>query len=179
MTKIFIAGSRQLSRLPAAVKQRLDAIMEKDLTVLIGDANGSDRAVQRHFADRHYQNVIVHCMARNCRNNVGHWPTHEVAAPKGAKGFAYYAAKDQVMVDEASHGLMLWDGDSKGTLNSIVKLARLRRPTVVYFAPTRTFHTVRSMDDMSNLLGHCDPVSVQRLERELGLEALLVGAPTR
>jgi hypothetical protein len=39
---------------------------------------------------------------------------------RGARGFAYYATKDQVMVDDAEYGLMLWDGESKGTLNSVI-----------------------------------------------------------
>jgi hypothetical protein len=28
--------------------------------------------------------VLVHCMENHCRNNVGDWPTREVAAPRGA-----------------------------------------------------------------------------------------------
>lgn len=98
------------------MKHRIDTIIEKGFTILIGDANGADRAVQRFVAEKGYRNVIVHCMAGNCRNNVGGWPTREIVAPEGARGFAYYSTKDQAMVDDASHGLMLWDGKSKGTL---------------------------------------------------------------
>lgn len=48
MTKVFIAGSRQLSRLNAEVKRRIDTMIEKGFTVLVGDANGADKAVQRY-----------------------------------------------------------------------------------------------------------------------------------
>lgn len=112
MTKVFIAGSRRLSRLNADVKRRIDTMIDKDFTILVGDANGADKAVQRYLAEKGYRNVIVHCMANNCRNNVAYWPTREVLPPKGARGFAYYAAKDQAMVDDAAYGLMLWDGES-------------------------------------------------------------------
>ena len=107
MTKVFIAGSRRLSRLNAGVKHRIDTMIEKDFTIPVGDANGADKAVQRYLAEKRYRNVIVHCMAKNCRNNVGDWPTREVLPPKGARGFAYYAARDQAMVDDAAYELML------------------------------------------------------------------------
>jgi hypothetical protein len=114
MKKVFIAGSRRLSRLNADVKRRIDTMIEKDFTILVADTNGADKAVQRYLAEKGCRNVIIHCMANNCRNNAADWPTREILPPKGARGFAYYAAKDQAMVDDAAYRLMLWDGASKG-----------------------------------------------------------------
>jgi hypothetical protein len=173
MTKVFIAGSRRLWRLNDDVKRRIDTMIEKGFTILVGDANGADKAVQRHLAEKGYRDVIVHCMAANCRNNVGGWSTCEIAAPKGARGFAYYATKDQAMVDDAAYGLMLWDGESKGTLNSVINMVRQGKPVVVYLAPKRTFQNLRSSADVADLLTNCDRTSVQRLERELGIEPVL------
>ena len=81
----------------------------------VGDANGADKAIQRYLADRSYPNALVHCMKDHCRNTVGNWPTREVAAPRGARGFDYYSLKDRAMAETAEYGLMLWDGKSKGT----------------------------------------------------------------
>ena len=173
MTKVFIAGSRHLSRLIADVKRRIDTIIDKGFTILVGDANGADKAVQRYLADKEYDNVIVHCMAEHYRNNVASWPTREVAAPKGARGFTYYATKDQAMVDAAAYGLMLWDGESKGTLNSVINMVRQDKPVVVYLAPKKTFQNVRSADDVIDLLSKCSRASVNRFERELGIEHVL------
>jgi hypothetical protein len=173
MTKVFIAGSRHLSRLSADVKHRIDTIIEKGFTVLVGDANGADKAVQRYLADKHHRNVIVHCMAGNCRNNIGEWPAREVAAPPGSRGFAYYSTKDNVMVDDADYGLMLWDGESKGTLNSVINMIRRNKSVVVYLAPRKVFHNVRSTDDLSTLLANCDDASLRRFQRELGIEHAL------
>ena len=173
MTKVFVAGSRHLSRLTADVKCRIDTIIDKGFTILVGDANGADKAVQRYLADKGYDNVIVHCMAEHCRNNVASWPTREVAAPIGARGFTYYATKDQAMVDTAAYGLMLWDGESKGTLNSVINMVRQDKPVVVYFAPKKTFQNVRSADDVIDLLSKCSRASVTRFERELGIEHVL------
>ena len=173
MTKVFIAGSRQLSRLNADVKRRIDTMIEKGFTILVGDANGADKAVQKYLAEKGYRNVLVHCMAENCRNNIAEWPTREVMAPKGARGFSYYATKDQAMVDEAKYGLMLWDGESKGTLNSVINMIRQDKPVVVYLAPQKAFQNVRSADDVVDLLSKCSRASVHRFERELGIEQAL------
>jgi len=178
MTKVFIAGSRQLWRLNADVKRRIDTIIEKGFTILVGDANGADKAVQRYLSEKDYRNVIVHFMADNCRNNVADWPTCEVPAPPGARGFAYYATKDQAMVDAAEYGLMLWDGESKGTLNSVINMIRQEKPVVVYLAPKKTFRNLRSADDVFELLSKCDRASVQRFERELGIDGTLHRMPS-
>jgi hypothetical protein len=166
---IFVAGSRQISRLPAEVKTRLDTMIEKGFQILVGDANGADKAVQRYFAEKAYPNVLVHCMKDHCRNNVGSWPTRHVEAPRGAKGFDYYSLKDRAMSEAAGYGLMLWDGKSKGTVNNVVNLSRDHKPVVVYVAPTRQFRTIKSFDDLKELLAQGDPGSVERIVSELDL----------
>jgi hypothetical protein len=177
MTKVFIAGSRRLARLNADVKRRIDTMIEKGFTILVGDANGADKAVQRYLDEKGYGNVILHCMAGKCRNNVANWPMREIAAPPGARGFAYYSTKDQAMVDAADYGLMLWDGESKGTLNSVINMIRQNKPVVVYLAPQKAFQNLRSADDVIDLLQKCDRASVRRFERELGIEQVLHRAP--
>ena len=151
-------------------------MIERGFTILAGDANGADKAVQRYLADRDYRNVLVHCMRANCRNNVGRWPTREVTAPQGARGFAYYAIKDQVIADAAEYGLMLWDGETKGTLNNVVNMIRQDKP-VVYLAPKNVFKNVRSWRDVDELLSNCERASVQRFERELGIEHVAHRSP--
>ena len=167
---VFVAGSRQISRLPAEVGSRLDTMIEKGFQILVGDANGADKAIQRYLADRSYPNVLVHCMKDHCRNNVGNWPTREVAAPRGARGFDYYSLKDRAMAETAEYGLMLWDGKSKGTVNNVVNLSRDHKPVVVYVAPTRQFRTVKTVDDLRDLLAQGDSDSVERIVNELHLE---------
>src|SRR5713226_6117416 len=96
--KVFIGGSRSLSRLPREVLGRLDKIIERGLIVLVGDANGADKAVQRYLASRHYDRVIVYCMAGGCRNNVRDWPTREINRSSGTRRDAsYYGIKDRAM----------------------------------------------------------------------------------
>jgi len=172
MTKVFIAGSRQITRLPAEVKNRVDTMIDKGFQILVGDANGADRAVQSYLAEKAYPHVLVHCMERHCRNNVGNWSTHEVPAPKGARGFDFYSAKDRVMADAAEYGLMLWDGKSKGTINNVVNLSREGKPVVVYVAPRRRFLTVKAFDELGSVLAQGETESVERVVSALHLESL-------
>ena len=173
MTKVFIAGSRHVSRLTTDFTRRIDTMIDKGFTILVGDANGADKAVQRYLANKKYSHVVVYCMAEDCRNNVANWPTREVVAPAGARGFAYYATKDQVMVDEAAYGLMLWDGKSKGTFNSVINMLRQDKPVVVYLTPKKTFQNVKSAEDAIGLLSHCTRETVDRFERDLKLDHVL------
>jgi hypothetical protein len=166
---IFVAGSRHTSRLPAEVKKRLDTVIGKRFQILVGDANGTDKALQQYLSDKEYPNVIVHCMERHCRNNIGHWPTREVAAPKGARGFDFYSIKDRAMASAAEYGLMLWDGKSKGTINNVVNLSKNKKPVVVYIASTKQFLTVKVFDDLKQVLAQGDADSVKRLVSELHL----------
>src|SRR3989304_5887876 len=124
MTKVFIGGSRRVSTLNKHDEQRVDNIIEKGFTVVVGDANGVHTAVQQYLASKHHEKVVVFCMAGQCRNNLGKWPTRNITAAPSACGFAYFSTKDRVMVEEADYGLMLWDGKSRGALTNIVDLVR-------------------------------------------------------
>ena len=74
------------------------------------------------------------------------------------------------MAEAAEYGLMLWDGKSKGTVNNVVNLSRDHKPVVVYVAPTRQFRTVKTVDDLRDLLAQGDSDSVERIVNELHLE---------
>lgn len=60
MKKVFIAGSRRLSRIPAEVRQRLDEMIRRRLTILIRDANGADTAVQLRRKELRQRHGLLH-----------------------------------------------------------------------------------------------------------------------
>ena len=167
-SSVFVAGSRQISRLPAEVKTRLDTMIEKGFQILVGDAN-ADKAVQRYLVDKSYPNVLVHCMKDHCRNNIGHWPTRQLVAPHGARVSSTSRSKTARWQNSAEYGLMLWDGKSKGTINNVLTLSRQHKPVVVYVAPTKEFQTVRALEDLKGLLAKGDPESVEHLVSDLNL----------
>jgi len=142
--------------------------------VIIGDANGSDKAIQQYLAAKNYKNVVVFCMGDHCRNNLGNWPTRHISPGHDRKDFAYYAAKDLEMAKEASCGFMLWDGKSKGTLNNILNLLSKKKKVVVYFSLEKMCHTLRSLDDLEKLLAKCSDADRRRFEREFPLSGLQI-----
>jgi hypothetical protein len=152
MHSVFVAGSRALPKLNTPVKERLDNIVKQNFTVLVGDANGADKAVQRYLAERRYEHVVVYCMDA-CRNNIGNWPTHPHTAKPGLRrDRQYYGIKDLAMAKDAGCGFMIWDGRSKGTLTNIINLVNAEKKVLLYSAPKRHFFTLRTVDDLARAL---------------------------
>jgi hypothetical protein len=171
MQSVFVAGSRALTRLNTQVKERLDNIVKQDFTVLVGDANGADKAVQRYLAERGYQHVVVYCM-EVCRNNVGNWPIRAHAAERGARhDRQYYGIKDLAMAKDASCGFMIWDSKSKGTLTNVINLVKWQKKVLLYSAPQKQFFTVRTAADMSHALIASGIKDVEGLLASLGTKA--------
>ncbi len=167
MNKVFIGGSRRLSRLNDDIRQRIDNIVQKGYSVLVGDANGVDKAVQQYLFDKNYRNVFVYCVGEKCRNNVGQWKTKWVKEPGKVKDFHYYTIKDLEMIKDTDYGLMIWDTKSKGTLNNIVNLLRENKIVIVYVSKDKKFYTLRALSDLEKLLTKCDKNSLESLERKL------------
>ncbi len=162
MTRVFIGGSSRITRLEADVRRRLDRIVEKDLPVVVGDAHGADKAVQRYLSDRHFTKVEVFAADESPRNNVGGWPVRVVRPGHARKDFDYYATKDKAMAAVATVGLML-------------RLSSCSKPVVVYVQPKRRFIDVRTQGDLSALLTQLDRQSARRLHADAVAEGLGAG----
>ena len=78
MNTVFIGGSRDVSRFTDVILERLQAILDAGMPVLLGDANGADKAAQRWFHGKGYTAVTVFHSGKEPRNNLGHWPTREI-----------------------------------------------------------------------------------------------------
>jgi hypothetical protein len=151
MTSVFIGGSRRISRMNGEVARRLDNVIQNQLRVLIGDANGFDRLAQTYLAKHHYPSVVIYCTNGVCRNNVGNWPLYTVDYQGRDRGLEFYTAKDDAMLQDADYGLFGWDGKSKGTLRNVRKMAEQGKPSAVYVSPIKKFVTVRNPQDVSSL----------------------------
>lgn len=174
MKKVFIGGSRTLSRLNRKVTQTLDSLIEKGFTILIGDANGADKTVQNYLASNKYNNVIIYCMQNRCRNNLGSWQMRHIETSLKNNGYQFYSIKDFEMAKEADYGFMLWDSKSKGTLNNIINLIKELKPVVVYFSPTKALFKINNRSDLVKLLEKCDRSSLDRFEKDLKVSEWLL-----
>jgi len=159
--KIFVAGPRAIVNLDKSVEERLFNIYKKKFTILVGDANGVDRAVQKYFSMLNYSNVIVFASEGKARNNIGNWQVEKVNVPQNTKGFDFYATKDKAMAERAKYGFMLWNGVSKGTLNNIVNLLNGSKKVLVYFTPKSQFICLDSFEKLQTLLNSCSDETKQ------------------
>lgn len=173
MTRVFIGGSRNISKLSPAVLERLDNIIKQGFTVLIGDANGADKAVQSYLATKTYPYVIVFCTNGICRNNLGAWQIQAVAAGGARGGFEFYTRKDAAMAQQADYGFMLWDAKSKGTLNNLLNLIGKSAAALVYLATEGKFYKIRAAHDLQLLLEKCAASDRDKLTKELPISTLL------
>jgi hypothetical protein len=76
------------------------------------------------------------------------------------------------MATAATVGLMLWDGQSRGTLMNVLRLLDRHKPVVVYVGPRKGFVDVRTQGDLTALLGELDRQAARRLHADAIAEGL-------
>ena len=157
MTTVFLSGSRTISRLNRAVRDRVQNIIDQDFNIVLGDASGADKSLQQFLAEKQYRNVTVFCAGNDCRHNLGRWPTRRVSVDSPLKGREFYAQKDRKMADEADYGLVVWDGKSYGSMSNVFELAKRGKHIVVYHSPTRAFIRGTKPEDVRIVLRFMDP----------------------
>lgn len=144
--KVFIAGARKISRLDKNILRKLQNMLNSGIDILVGDANGVDKAIQQYFFDNSYNNVYIYATNGITRNNLGNWQVVNVETKQQRKDFSFYTVKDKKMANDCDYGFMIWNGESKGTLNNMVNLTKLDKKVVVYFAPENIFYMINSYD---------------------------------
>ncbi|MCY4610160.1 MAG: hypothetical protein OXC38_00365 [Gammaproteobacteria bacterium] len=165
MNTVFIGGSRHILLLPEPAKHwLLHHVIEKNCSILIGDANGADKAVQKYLANEHYDDVTVYCSGESCRNNIGHWATRCINASGNKKKFQFYAAKDREMAREAEFGFMIWDGKSPGTVLNILRLIRASKKALLFNMQEEQILTFNSEADWDTFLMQCTGTLRRSLE---------------
>lgn len=163
MTTVFVGGSRQVKRLPVEAKTRIDNVVAKGFAILVGDANGADKAVQKYLAEARYDKVTVYCSGDTSRNNLGQWETCTVNAGEREKNFQFYAAKDREMAQQAEFGLMIWDGQSPGTVLNILRLVQASKKAVPVCLAEKSEVEFKGKEDWDAFLSRCS----QKLRRDM------------
>jgi hypothetical protein len=164
MIKVFVGGSRRIIRLNPEVALRLDRMLAKQVSILVGDAAGADKSVQQYLHVKGYRDVEVFCSGDECRNNVGDWPLRRVAVESRKRDFDFYAAKDQTMSREADSGLMIWDGRSAGTLMNALRLVRQGKQVSIFEAQLDRFQELRRESEWKDFFSGCSDEVRRRIE---------------
>lgn len=163
MNTIFVGGSRRVSRLPGPARERIKNIVSKGDRVIVGDAAGADKAVQKMLHDAGYDKVTVFCSGENPRNNLGAWPVERIAVGGSVKGFQFFAEKDREMARRGDFGLMIWDGQSVGTLLNVLRLIRADKKAVLIDAMAQKVLPIKSVADWLCLIKALDQAVVDEL----------------
>jgi hypothetical protein len=172
-TTVFLSGSRSITRLCPPVRERLENLMQRAMPVIIGDANGADKALQLCLTDAAYEPVTIFAAGDRCRNNLGAWEIRFINTGAGLKGRDFYAQKDKAMAKEADYGFVLWDGKSAGSIGNALELVHQQKPAVIWFAPEKAFHTIKTVADLEALLNRCDRDAYRDLDRKIHLDRAL------
>lgn len=116
--RVFVSGSKSISKLTDEMLAALDKIIQDGDTILIGDCYGADLAVQKYLLKNGYTDVVVYCSGEQPRHHlVGtvHSCAKEAA---GLKGRAFQYVKDEAMSKDCDEAYGFWDGNSLGTIEN-------------------------------------------------------------
>jgi hypothetical protein len=169
MTTVFLSGSRKLGRLTDEIRRRIDNMVEKQLDIVTGDANGADKAMQAYLAECGYSRVTIFHVGDAPRNNVGNWPTKHVSTDEKLSGRDFYAQKDKEMSKIADFGFVLWDGKSPGSVQNMFWLSQEGKKLVVYFSPQKRFYSFGAQDDLLSFLSQCDAETLSEIGKKITL----------
>jgi len=148
MKKVFISGSISLKNIPDKVKQSLKNIQEKNIHVLVGDANGIDTLIQEYFSQNFYYNLTVcsiYKKPRNYKNEKFKTILVEVDADLKSER-KRQEKKDAYMSIYSDYSFVIWDGKSKGSYNNIQRAIEHKKPLKVYYKKENRFLSVDELD---------------------------------
>ena len=166
---VFIAGSIKIKKLDERVKAKIDTILDQNLRIAVGDADGVDSSVQSYLVERQATNVVVYCSGPKPRNNLGDWGVTPVKADAAPGTRAFFTAKDIAMADEADYGLMIWDSRSVGTLKNVIELIARGKKAYVFVNKDKAFRAIGEISQFEALLEFMSPDAREDAERKIGI----------
>ena len=169
MTTVFIAGSIKIKKLDERVKARIDTIVDQNLRIAVGDADGVDSSVQSYLVERHAKNVVVYCSGSKPRNNLGAWGVTPIKADAAPGTRAFFTAKDVAMAEEADYGLMIWDSRSVGTLKNVIELLSRGKKAYVFVNKDKAFRAIGEISQLEALLDFMSPEAREDAERKIDI----------
>jgi len=120
---LFVSGSRSIKVLPQKAEGELNQAIAVRELILVGDCYGVDTLVQQHCKDQGYTHVRVYHIGLKPRNNLG----FNTVAARGS----HYYDKDILMARDADRGLVVWDGQSKGSQANIARLHAANKSMII------------------------------------------------
>ena len=153
--KVFISGSKSIAhycendQLPERVLTEINKLVDANDAILVGDCSGADALVQQYLESIHYRNVIIYVsgVQGRTRLNAGKWEEKHFQ-PAVKNGYSFFLEKDLHMAEDAEAGLVIWDGNSKGTYINMVCLVAQGKPCHVFLLKEQTWVSFESLDEL-------------------------------
>lgn len=140
MSKVFISGSIVIKEIPKIVEESLNKIIESDMEILVGDANGIDTMVQNYCKQSNYYNVTVYSIYSSPRYKVsGFNSKYIIPLSDSKKERELQKEKDAAMTLESDYSLVIWDGKSKGSYNNILRAIESNKKVKLYLSYKKIF----------------------------------------
>ena len=120
---VFISGSISIKTLPQEVKESIHKIVDNQMKILVGDANGIDSLVQDYCLSLGYFNVTVYSISTQPRYKASDkFGLKIVSVPTEIKGGRErQQEKDKAMTKDSQYSFVIWDGKSKGSYANVIR----------------------------------------------------------
>ena len=168
MNTVFVGGSRHVSRLSTQVKERLNNIISSGFQIVVGDAAGADKAVQKYLVDVSYPHVTVFCSGDHPRNNLGLWETNKVATPKHRERFSVLCGQRPGNGEKGGFRVDDLGRQKRGDGSQCVAAGACREESSAV-QPCRTRRLLRSKHRMIGI--HFSPAAIMGLLKDFRLRA--------
>lgn len=158
-----------IKNLDQRFKERIDNIIKAGFSIVVGDADGADSAIQSYLSIANASDVTVYCSGREPRNNIGCWPVNCVETKHQEGSRAFFTAKDLAMANISDYGLMLWDSKSTGTLSNVIELLSREKKSLVYINKNKDFSPISVVGDLEALVCNMSEFSRKKADQKISL----------
>jgi len=167
MKKVLFSGSMSIKKLGELVIKSLEKIINKNIQVLVGDANGVDKLVQRYFYNQNYFNVIVYTIFDNPRNLLSTNFQVKKIDMKNLSGRRAQEKKDEAMTMDSDYSFVIWDGKSKGSFYNMLRAIENDKKLKVYYQKEKRFLERRelSIDNIKKIYYKHNGLGLKELAR--------------
>ena len=123
--RLLLMGSKAFEdrELPEEVKRRIDAAMEQEMIIIVGEAKGASHLYQDHLQSKNYRDVIVG-HARSLRYNAGNW--------SDIKYGDNLRERERNMIEDCDAAIVIWMNKSSVIAGNLERLKWLGKPTFLY-----------------------------------------------
>jgi hypothetical protein len=133
MSSVFISGSIAVKNIPYDVEKSINKIIDQNISILIGDADGIDTMVQNYCKKHKYSNVTVYSIYSSPRYIVpGFNKKYVVVSTESKKERERQREKDAAMTADSDYSLVIWDGKSKGSYQNILRAIEANKKIKVF-----------------------------------------------